>query len=173
MTYSDIEKSFENTSFSKEQKAFIIAKTWNEFLQNQEEEINKKIIAENDFFYSEDWKRAKIKKGDRITNFNDICMISKDKKQWNKYYTLFYAECQKRGIARAYNEVITSVSRRLYLSAGDILIDWFLNEVKKYQSKNPLLTAFDYDFSKSDEIKKSLFGRKKILELAMKWKSQE
>lgn len=173
MTYSDIEKSFENTNFSEEQKAFIVAKTWHEFLQNQEEEINKKIIAENDFFYCEDWKRANIKKGDRITNFNDICMISTDKKQWNKYYKLFYAECQKRGIARAYNEVITSESRRMYLSAGDILIDWFLNEAKKYQSKNPLLTACNLDFSKSEEIKKSLFGRRKVLELAMKWKSQE
>ena len=37
MTYSDIEKSFENTNFSEEQKAFIVAKTWHEFLQNQEE----------------------------------------------------------------------------------------------------------------------------------------
>lgn len=35
MNYSEIEKSFENTNFSKEQKAFIVAKTWHEFLQNQ------------------------------------------------------------------------------------------------------------------------------------------
>ena len=95
MTYSDIEKSFENTNFSEEQKAFIVAKTWHEFLQNQEECIFQQVI------------------------------------------------------------------------------DWILNEAKKYQSKNPLLTACNLDFSKSDEIKKSLFGRRKILELAMKWKSQE
>ena len=44
MTYSEIEKAFENTDFSKEQKAFIIAKTWNEFLQQQDEEIKAKII---------------------------------------------------------------------------------------------------------------------------------
>lgn len=173
MTYFDIEKSFENTTFSKEQKAFIIATTWHDFLQKQEEEIDGKIIKENDFFYCDTWKRNGIvyhAKGDKITDSNDIHCIVKDKKQWDKYYSLFYAECQKRGIARAYNEVITSESRKMKILAGDILIDWFLNEVEKYQSKNPLLKTFDFDFSKKEEIKYSVFDRNKVLELAMKWK---
>lgn len=175
MTYSDIKDTFKEKGFSAEQEAFIIAKTWHEYLQSQDEEIKEKIVAENDFFYPEEIKRRNIvyhNKGEKINDAENICMIVKDKAQWEKYYSLYFAECQKRGIARAYNEVITSESIRMYHSAGDILIDWFLNEAKKYQSKNPLLTACNYDFSKSEEIKKSIFGRRKILDLAMKWKKQ-
>ena len=132
MTYSEIEKAFENTDFSKEQKAFIIAKTWNEFLQQQDEEIKAKIVFENDFYYPFDFKRAEIKKGAKITNSDDICyLVNNDKQQWDKFYSLYFTECQKRGIARAYNECIDSESRKMYLEAGNILIDWFLVQVKK------------------------------------------
>lgn len=169
MVYADIEKSFEKTNFSKEQKAFIIAKTWHEFLESQDKEIKQKIVSENDFFYPEEIKRRNIvyhAKGDRINDFENICMIAKDKIQWDKYYNLYFAECQKRGIARKYNEVITSESIKLYFSAGNILIDWFLSEAKKYKMAKEL-ENFDVEY-----VKKNLIYRNKILELAMNWKAE-
>lgn len=166
MTFSEIEKSFNNTTFSKEQKAFIIAKTWHEFLQKQDEEIQKKIISENNFFYCEDCERAGIRKGDRINSIADICTLSLDKKQWNKYYNLYFTECKKRGIARAYNEVITSQSRKMVLAAGDILIDWFLEQAKKYAPDTEKFSCMD-----SANVKRHIIYRKKILDLAMQWKA--
>ena len=173
MTYAEIEKAFENTDFSKEQKAFIIAKTWYEFLQQQDEEITAKIVAENVFYYPFDNQRFFIKKGDRITNPNDICyLVNNDKQQWDNYYNLYFAECQKRGIARAYNECIDSVAREIYIRAGNVLIDCFFEKVFQYISKKDLAeNKLEYlNAENKESIKKSLFTKNKVLDLAMKCK---
>ena len=165
MVYADIEKSFEKTNFSKEQKAFIIAKTWHEFLEGQSKEIDRKIVAENVFCYPRGCASAGFKKGDRITDPENLCMLVDNKEEWERYYNLYFAECQKRGIARAYNEVITSESSMLYRKAGDILIDWFLSEAKKYKMAKELVNL-DIEYAK-----KNLIYRNKILDLAMNWKA--
>lgn len=169
MVYADIEKSFEKTNFSKEQKAFIIAKTWYEFLQSQEEEIRSKIVSENVFLYPREIARGGIvyhAKGERITEPENLCMLAAKKEEWARYYSLYFEECQKRGIAKGFNESITYEPLKMYLVAGNVLIDWFLSEAKKYKTSKELVNL-DVEYAK-----KNLICRNKILDLAMNWKAE-
>lgn len=161
MTYEEIEKSFENSKFSEEQKTFIVAKSWYEFLQSESDEIEKKIISENEFLYPVDFKRAGIKKGDRITDINDICFLSKVPEEWKRFYDLYYSECKNRGIAKAYNEDITAEARKIYLQAGNILLDVFFEKAKKHNF------AYNLDNAAITAIKRNLVNREKFLNLAM------
>ena len=167
MKYADIEKQFEDKGFSKPQQLYLTTRAWLEFLREQDKEINRKVISENEYFYPEDdcpMRKGGHKKGERITNDFDICCIVYDKPQWDDYYMHYYAECKKRGLDKGWNVAIDSEARSLYNTACNLLVDWIFEKAKSY----PQFSAFkDFDV---DLVKKNVIYRDKVCDLAMKIK---
>lgn len=167
MTYTDIEKKFEGTNFSKPQKLYLITKAWWEFLKEEEKEIERKIVSENVFTYPKDDCPKRVgghKKGERITDPFDICLIAEDNKEWERWYDLYYAEVCKRGLDKGYNVVIDIDARKAYFEACDLLIDWCFEIAKRHPAFKAALPD-DFDVN---TVKRNIVYRDKVCELAMK-----
>ena len=159
MDIKDFEKQFEGMGFSEPQRTYILAKTWYEFLNESEKEIDQKIVDENEFFYPED--ECGHKKGERITEGFDTCLLVKTK-DWDRYEELLETERRRMGFNFEKGESMTGEALRLYSQAANELVDWGYKKLKEYTNDCP-----DMD---TNLIKRNIVKRDQFCEIAMKIK---
>lgn len=113
------------------QQTYFVAKAFYETVKETAEEIEKRVLAENEFYETEEsaekmQKRGGTGKPKRILDPDLTYLFVEDKEQFNRYLTLCYAEYQKAGIAdsRGKEYCPDAESRDLLRQAEDVLLDY-------------------------------------------------
>lgn len=141
---------------NKYQESFAKSKALYDTVVECERKINQQIADNYEFFFAKDFPRGKIKKGDRITVGSDLSFLVEDTFQWEKYIQIYESECKKEGIFAGHNQCVDYIPRKLYLEAGNCLIDWFFEKIPHNFDESIIKTA-----------KMSIKYREKIIDLAM------
>ena len=121
--------NYDKELLAKLKNNYFMAKAFYETIKETAEEIQKKILEENEFYETEDIVERKEKRGgsgkpERILNpFNTYMMCDED---FQKYLDLTYAEYLKVGIAdkRGRDYIPEAESKDLYYEAMKQLVDY-------------------------------------------------
>lgn len=113
------------------QQTYFIAKAFYETVKGTAEEIERRILSENEFYETKEnaekmQKRGGTGKPERILDPNLTYLFVDDKEQFDRYLTLCYAEYQKAGIAdsRGKGYCPDAESRDLLRQAEGALLDY-------------------------------------------------
>lgn len=125
----DIKINYDKELLAKLKNNYFMAKVFYETIKETAEEIQKKILEENEFYETEDIAERKEKRGgsgkpERILDpFNTYMMYDED---FQKYLDLTYAEYLKAGIAdkRGRDYIPEAESKDLYYEAMKQLVEY-------------------------------------------------
>lgn len=113
------------------QQIYFVAKAFYETVKETAEEIERRILSENEFYETEEsaekmQKRGGSGKPERILDPELTYLFVDDKEQFDRYLTLCYAEYQKAGIAdpRGKEYCPDAESKGLLKQAEEVLLDY-------------------------------------------------
>jgi len=161
---NDIIREMDGLKMSEEQKCYAIAKAWYETLRDTAAEIEKQILQEHEFYSvcpecpELDGKRAEYS-----------CEFVKNEEKFNEYMKLFYAECDKQGIAWEWNKTIEGDAWYAMKEAENALIDWFEKSISKFGQIKQLRELHPDSI---ELMRKHWKYREQLIDMAMKWHSE-
>lgn len=139
----------------EEQKCYVVAKAWYDTMYTMAEEIERKVLDENEFIT--DATGCPAMDGLRARHSYEFAY---NKAEFSRYLKLFYAECDRRGIEWEWNKTIYGKALNAKKEAEHNLINWF-----KHQVEDAWVGFIDEDV---EMLIRHWKYREKLLDLAMK-----
>lgn len=160
---NEINQKLNDLKLSEEQKAYALAKAWYETLHNAEEEIEAKVLQENEFLsVCPEIPELDGKRAERAYEF------VKNEEEFKRYQKLFYAECDRQGISWEWGKTIDGDAFYALKEAENILLDWFEKSIEKFEQIKSLKKAKKESI---ELMRKHWKYREQLIDMAMKWKS--